>query len=65
MVLEEHFLKFRQQIIGHDLEHEINDKQQKVVYADWTASGRLYQPIEDFISHTLDTNPCILWVRNG
>ena len=53
MSLEQHFSKFRQHIIGQDLEHEINGKQQKILYADWTASGRLYQPIEDYISHTL------------
>lgn len=53
MSLESHFQNFRQHIIGQDLEHEINNKTQKIIYADWTASGRLYQPIEDFISHTL------------
>ena len=53
MSLQQHFSKFRQLIIGQDLEHEINGKQQKIIYADWTASGRLYQPIEDYISHTL------------
>jgi len=53
MSLEQHFSPFRQHIIGHDLEHEINGKQQAIIYADWTASGRLYQPIEDYITHTL------------
>lgn len=53
MSLEQHFLKFRQHIIGHDLEHEINGTRQKILYADWTASGRLYQPIESYITHTL------------
>lgn len=53
MSLEQHFSKFRQYIIGQDLEHEINGKKQSVIYADWTASGRLYQPIEDYISYTL------------
>ena len=53
MSLEQHFSKFRQHIIGHNLEHEINGKQQAIIYADWTASGRLYQPIEEYLSHTL------------
>ena len=53
MSLEQHFSKFRQHIIGQNLEHKINGEHQKVLYADWTASGRLYQPIENYISHTL------------
>ena len=53
MSLEQHFSKFRQHIIGHNLEHKINGKNKNIIYADWTASGRLYQPIEDYISHTL------------
>lgn len=53
MSLAQHFSKFRQYIIGQDLTHEINGKQQKIIYADWTASGRLYQPIEEYITHTL------------
>jgi len=53
MSLEQHFSQFRKHIIGQNLEHEINGKQQTIIYADWTASGRLYQPIEDYISHTL------------
>ena len=43
--LEQHFLPFRQKIIGHDLTHNIGEKEQAIIYADWTASGRLYQPI--------------------
>jgi selenocysteine lyase/cysteine desulfurase len=53
MSLEQHFTKFRQHIIGQDLEHEINGISQRIIYADWTASGRLYQPIEEYISHKL------------
>ena len=52
-VLEQHFLPFRQQIIGQNLSHKIGGKDQAIIYADWTASGRLYQPIESYISHTL------------
>ncbi|MBA6350677.1 aminotransferase class V-fold PLP-dependent enzyme [Colwellia sp. BRX9-1] len=53
MSLENHFLPFRNNIIGQSLSHEINGKQLDIVYADWTASGRLYAPIEHYISHTL------------
>jgi len=53
MSLEQYFSQFREHIIGQDLEHKINGKQQAIIYADWTASGRLYQPIETYISHTL------------
>jgi selenocysteine lyase/cysteine desulfurase len=51
--LSEHFAQFRTHIIGEDLTHKINHKELKIIYADWTASGRLYQPIEDYISNQL------------
>lgn len=35
------------QIIGQDLTLCTPHGAQRRVYADWTASGRLYQPIED------------------
>jgi len=46
MSLEKYFKTFRDNIVG------INAKvdHQTILYTDWTASGRLYQPIEDFIS---------------
>jgi len=50
---EQYFQSFRQQIIGQELHHEIDGQLQKIVYADWTASGRLYRPIEDYISNVL------------
>jgi selenocysteine lyase/cysteine desulfurase len=53
MSLETHFLPFRNSIIGQNLNHEINGKMLNILYADWTASGRLYQPIEDYINNTL------------
>jgi len=53
MSTESYFLPFRKQVIGQNLEHKINGKKQKIVYADWTASGRLYQPIEDYITNHL------------
>jgi selenocysteine lyase/cysteine desulfurase len=51
--LEQHFQPFRQHIIGKDLTHKINQHRLAIIYADWTASGRLYQPIEDYIVNQL------------
>ncbi len=45
MSLENYFSQFKKQIVGDDLVHNNN----KVIYADWTASGRLYRPIEEFL----------------
>ncbi len=53
MSLENYFLPFRRQVIGNDLSHIINGEQRPIVYADWTASGRLYQPIEDYLAKVL------------
>lgn len=50
---EQHFERFRKQIIGQNLKHQINGKMTPVLYADWTASGRLYAPIEHYLSHQL------------
>lgn len=47
MSLEEYFKSFREQIIGIDLK----DAGNKVIYSDWTASGRLYAPIENFMTN--------------
>jgi len=53
MSLENQFLPFRENIIGQQLKHNINGQDLNIVYADWTASGRLYQPIETYISNVL------------
>ncbi len=45
--LERHFLQFRNNIIGIDQEFESPFGRKKIVYTDWTASGRLYRPIEE------------------
>jgi selenocysteine lyase/cysteine desulfurase len=45
--LEDYFKPFREQIIGIDQEFESPYGKQKIIYTDWTASGRLYRPIED------------------
>ena len=44
--LERHFAPFRANTIGDDLTFRTPYGEQKLVYADWTASGRLYAPIE-------------------
>ncbi|MFD1552361.1 selenocysteine lyase [Putridiphycobacter roseus] len=48
-MLEEYFAKFRSQIIGIDQTIETPYGIKKIVYADWTASGRTYRPIEEKI----------------
>ncbi len=45
--LEHYFKQFRDKIVGIDLEFESPYGIQKMVYTDWTASGRLYRPIEE------------------
>ena len=40
-------------VIGHGLELHTPHGPQRMVYADWTASGRLYQPIEDRLQHQI------------
>lgn len=45
--LEHYFHQFRQNIIGIDQEFETPFGKKKIVYTDWTASGRLYRPIEE------------------
>ena len=47
--LEKHFDKFRNNTIGNNYSIETPFGAKKLVYADWIASGRLYQPIEDFL----------------
>ena len=51
MSLEKYFESFRNNIIGIDSFFKSPYGLQKIVYADWIASGRLYQPIEDKISN--------------
>jgi YD repeat-containing protein len=45
--LEHYFEKFRKNIIGIDQEFTSPLGTKKIVYTDWTASGRLYRPIEE------------------
>ncbi len=45
--LEQYFNRFRENIIGIEQQFESPFGQRKIVYTDWTASGRLYRPIEE------------------
>src|SRR5210317_1805073 len=53
MDLEKYFGKFRKHIIGDNCEFNTPMGRQKMLYADWVASGRLYGPIEDRIARQL------------
>ena len=44
--LEKYFEKFRNGIVGIQHYYETPYGRKKMIYADWTASGRLYKPIE-------------------
>ena len=52
-MLEKHFEKFRKNTIGNDQYFETPYGKQKMIYADWVASGRLYEPIEQHIAHVI------------
>ena len=45
--LELYFQQFRKNIIGINQEFVSPFGKQKIIYTDWTASGRLYRPIEE------------------
>ncbi len=45
--LEQYFQQFRKNIIGIGQEFESPFGRKKIIYTDWTASGRLYRPIEE------------------
>ena len=47
MSLEKYFKQFRKHIIGIDQTFESPYGEKKIIYTDWTASGRLYRPIEE------------------
>ena len=44
---DKYFKHFRDNIIGYNLEFETPYGTKKMIYADWTASGRLYKTIEE------------------
>ncbi len=45
--MEKYFEPFRRNVIGYDQTFTTPQGQKKMIYADWTASGRLYRPIEE------------------
>ena len=45
--LENYFAPFRANTVGHEQTFCSPYGEQRIVYADWTASGRLYRPIEE------------------
>lgn len=59
MNLQNHFSQFRKNIVGIEQTFQSSFGEKKIVYADWTASGRLYHPIEKKLTHTVGP-----WVGN-
>lgn len=51
--LEEYFSKFRENIIGIDRYIETPFGLKPLIYADWTASGRMYKLIEEKLSNEI------------
>ena len=51
--LQDYFDRFRRNIVGIDQAFQTPCGEQRIVYADWTASGRLYRPIEDRLAKGL------------
>ena len=51
--LEKHFDRFRKNIIGIDEHFSGPYGRKKIIYSDWTASGRLYQKIEDILQNQI------------
>jgi selenocysteine lyase/cysteine desulfurase len=49
MDLENYFASFRKNIIGHKQVFESPFGPKEIFYADWTASGRAYRPIEEYL----------------
>ncbi len=51
--LEKHFSPFRENIIGINQTFTTPYGEKKIIYTDWTASGRLYKTIENKLTHTI------------
>lgn len=47
--LEQYFAPYRANTVGYDQTFRSPYGEQRIVYADWTASGRLYHPIEQLL----------------
>lgn len=52
MSLEHYFQQFRENIIGLNAEFKSPFGVKKMIYADWIASGRMYEPIESLMKDT-------------
>lgn len=50
---ENYFLKFREGVIGINQIFKTPYGEKKIIYADWTASGRLYEPIENLLQNEI------------
>ena len=48
--LEKFFAPFRKNVVGANQTFQTPYGKKKIIYADWTASGRLYGPIEETLS---------------
>jgi len=46
---EEYFAPFRKNVVGFDQRFKTPFGEKQIIYADWTASGRLYKPIEEIL----------------
>lgn len=51
--LENYFQQFKKNIIGNDITINSVYGRQKVLYADWIASGKLYRPIENIMQNVI------------
>lgn len=51
--LKAHFQFFRERVVGYDYVFDGPYGPKPLVYADWTASGRMYQPIEDYFNEII------------
>ncbi len=51
--LESFFAQFRRNVVGIDQTFPSPYGEKKILYADWTASGRLYEPIETLLSREI------------
>lgn len=51
--LEQYFAPFREKAIGYGQYFETPFGPRRIVYADWTASGRLYGPIEELLQREI------------
>jgi selenocysteine lyase/cysteine desulfurase len=53
MNLEKYFAKFRRRILGINQTFETPFGEKRIIYADWTASGRLYGTIENRLKNEI------------